>query len=221
MKHSSILSCTIAFLILANTVFADNLFNIYRKNLEGAKAAKDALRSPVSDMPDPPPPPILENDLIQVIVEESARGTGRSKLETDKRSRTELNVDKWFSVRPHWKTKKETVLPEIDTDFRHRSEGMGEYSRSRTLRAKIQAMVVQVYPNGNLLIEAKKTITLGDEIDSIIVTGIIRSEDVDSRRQISSTKVFDLRVVYTGKGVQTDASTPGWFSRFINRFWPF
>lgn len=222
MKRFVILLAIFMFASVSGDALADSLYRKQKEENAGNKHAKEADRSLVADRPAPPPPLISEHDLITVIVEEKTIGSGLSTSETRKSSELDFQVDKWFQINKGWKTSKPTVLPEAAGEAEFSTEGHGKSTRSSSLYAKIQAMVVQVYPNGNLLIEARKTVTLNHETEHLILTGVIRSEDVSSRtRQINSNKVFDLRVVYSGTGQVSDASSPGWLTRFLNRFWPF
>ncbi len=221
MKKATIALLSIAFCIAANAAFADSLFNMYRNKVKGTKEEKTAALDPISDHPAPPPPAVQERDLITVLVEERAIGTGTSSSATAKNTDFDLSIDRWFNIRKGWKTGIAENLPKAQGGASWETEGSGKIDRRSTLQTKVKVMVMQVYPNGNLLIEGQSTVTIGEETNRIIITGIIQTRDITQRLEVYSSNVYDLRVVYNGTGMVTDATKPGSLSRFINRFWPF
>jgi flagellar L-ring protein precursor FlgH len=62
---------------------------------------------------------------------------------------------------------------------------------------------------------------VNDETQYIIVSGIIRPEDIDSSNRIKSTYLADSRIEYSGRGVLADKQKAGWASRIIDNLWPF
>jgi flagellar L-ring protein precursor FlgH len=81
--------------------------------------------------------------------------------------------------------------------------------------------VVEVFPNGNLRIEGGKTITVNREEQIIVLTGIVRPNDISSQNIINSKYVLDAKIAYTGKGVISDKQGPGWMTRILDNVWPF
>jgi flagellar L-ring protein FlgH len=221
MKRVITIIALVAACVAVQSVLADNLYNEYRDKVKAMTGESGVLLSPMEDAPAIPPIPIKERDLITVWIEERAVGSGTSKTSAAKTSEGELSVDKWFQIQKGWKTSIPTVLPEADAKADWEAAGEGKIDRRSTLTAKVKVMVMQVYPNGNLLIEGRSTVTIGEETNQVIVTGIVRSKDVSSRMDIYSSNVYDLRVVYNGTGMVTDASSPGWLTRFMTKFWPF
>ena len=211
----------VVLFIIPAVAFADSLFNMYRNKVKGTKEEKTAALDPVSDLPAAPPPSIRERDLITVLIEERAIGTGTSSSATAKNTDFDFSIDRWFNIRKGWKTGTAENIPKAQGGASWETEGSGKIDRRSTLQAKVKVMVMQVYPNGNLLIEGQSTVTIGEETNRIIITGIIQTRDISQRLEVYSSSVYDLRVVYNGTGMITDATNPGWLSRFINRFWPF
>jgi flagellar L-ring protein precursor FlgH len=99
--------------------------------------------------------------------------------------------------------------------------GTGETSRDGQLEAKITAKVIRVLSNGNLAIEGKRRLAINAEDQYIVVSGIIRPEDITSNNVISSQYIADAKIVYTGKGVVNDKMRPGWLTRIVDWTWPF
>ena len=100
-------------------------------------------------------------------------------------------------------------------------EGKGSSGREGHIKAYITAVVIKVFPNGNLYINGKREITVNNETQYITLSGIVRPEDISRSNEISSTYVADARITYTGVGVLADKQRVGWLGRIIDYVWPF
>lgn len=100
-------------------------------------------------------------------------------------------------------------------------EGKGSTERKSDLRARIAARVVEVLPNGDLRIEAQKSVKINKETEKMILSGIVRQRDVSSENSVPTTAVGDLRVELNGKGVASADNAPGWLFRFLEKITPF
>ena len=101
-------------------------------------------------------------------------------------------------------------------------KGEGEANQSNSLVGDISVTVVEVLPNGNLRVRGEKRVTLNQGDEYIRLSGIVRTVDIDPSNTISSDKVADATIMYTGSGAMADASKLGWLSRIIySPWWPF
>jgi flagellar L-ring protein precursor FlgH len=89
------------------------------------------------------------------------------------------------------------------------------------LQARLTARVVRVLDNGNLLIEGRRQLTLNAEDQFIVITGVIRPEDIAADNWVLSSNIADARILYTGSGVLADKQHPGWMTRALDWVWPF
>lgn len=95
-------------------------------------------------------------------------------------------------------------------------DGSGETSQENSLTGSITVTVVEVYPNGNLVVRGEKRLTLNNGNEYIRVSGIIRPIDIQSDNSIVSTKIADATIIYTGDGVVAESNRAGWLTRFFN-----
>jgi flagellar L-ring protein precursor FlgH len=99
--------------------------------------------------------------------------------------------------------------------------GKGSSDRSGSITASIGARVVQVLPNGNLMLFGRREMKVNNEIQFITASGIVRPEDIDSDNRVKSTYIADARIEYIGRGVISEKQKPGWGMRLIDKVWPF
>jgi flagellar L-ring protein precursor FlgH len=100
-------------------------------------------------------------------------------------------------------------------------EGKGSTQRTSALTARIAARVIEVLPNGDLRIEANKSVNINKETERLTLSGIVRQRDVSSNNDVPTTSVGDLNVQLNGKGVASADNAPGWLFRLFDKISPF
>lgn len=100
-------------------------------------------------------------------------------------------------------------------------DGKGSTERTSKLQARIAARVIEVLPNGDLLIEAKKVVKINQENETLRVSGVIRRRDVGADNAIPTSAIGNLFVELNGKGVASADNAPGWLFRFFEKIAPF
>lgn len=100
-------------------------------------------------------------------------------------------------------------------------EGSGSTERQSNVRARIVARVVEVLPNGDLRIEARKLVRVNKETETLLLAGIVRQRDVAADNTVPTTAIGDLRVELNGKGVASADNAPGWLFRLFEKIAPF
>jgi flagellar L-ring protein precursor FlgH len=100
-------------------------------------------------------------------------------------------------------------------------KGEGETSRESSMTASISTRVVRVLGNGNLLVAGSRQVKVNAEDQVIVISGVIRPEDIAPDNSVLSTNVADARIEYYGRGVLADKQRPGWLGRVLDWVWPF
>lgn len=98
--------------------------------------------------------------------------------------------------------------------------GKSDVKQNSSLTGAIAVTVVEVIPNGNLVIRGEKWMTIHDGEEVVRFGGIIRPQDIRPDNTIDSEKVADVRIIYKDTGVSGDTARAGAISKFLARYWP-
>jgi flagellar L-ring protein precursor FlgH len=109
----------------------------------------------------------------------------------------------------------------LTADSTSSSDGKGSVNRQEALQTNVAAVVTQVLPNGNLVVEGKQEIRVNNEIRELIVAGVVRPEDIQSDNTIDSTKIAQARIAYGGRGQLMDVQQPRYGQQVLDVLLPF
>jgi flagellar L-ring protein precursor FlgH len=163
----------------------------------------------------------LVNDVVTVRIVEVAAASGQATTDTSRTSQISGSLDGMFgferTLQNNGITPGSALAAKLNSGFK----GEGATERKNTLQATVTAVVREVFPNGYLYVEGNKEIIVNNERQYIVLSGIIRPEDIGPDNSISSDQIADARLVYSGRGVLSDKQRPGLVGRAIDFVWPF
>lgn len=160
-------------------------------------------------------------DIITVVLQERTSSSKTSNVEITKESDVNMAPTGAGTVLNSLPSLGEYGL---NSNFTGDREFTGEAAadQSNRLTGNISVTVVDVYPNGTLVIRGEKWITLNRGQEFIRISGLVRPEDVTPDNTIASTKIANARIAYSGTGELADSQQIGWLARFFNSaIWPF
>ena len=164
-------------------------------------------------------------DLVTVNIVETSKASKKATTTTGRESSINAGISnllgyetKMSKIGVPGQFSNETMLKaSMTNDF----NGSGQTSRDESMTAAITARVVQVTPNGNLVIKGTREIKVNNENQMITLMGVIRPEDISPDNTILSSYIADARIAYAGRGAVSDKQRPGWLLRAVDFVWPF
>ncbi len=109
----------------------------------------------------------------------------------------------------------------FDASSSNKLNGKADYKDERTFEDNITATVVDIQPNGSLVIMGTKTRNIGGDIQVIEISGIVRPSDILFDNTVKSTQVADFRLVSKNSGIADPYTRPGWLGCIFDIIWPF
>lgn len=107
------------------------------------------------------------------------------------------------------------------TQTQRKFDGQANSTIDRKFGDKLSVIVIDVLPNGNLIIEGHRERVVGHEKRMLRVTGQVRPADIGPFNQVQSQYIANFRVIYDGRGPDTNYTNQGWGGRLFNAIWPF
>ncbi len=100
-------------------------------------------------------------------------------------------------------------------------KGKGDIKRAESLNVKIAATVTQILPNGNLVVIGRQEVRVNNEVREMVITGVVRPQDILAENVISYEKIAEARISYGGRGQITDVQQPPWGQQVLDVVSPF
>lgn len=163
-------------------------------------------------------------DIITITLNEKTQASEKANSDIQKDSKTKMGLTSLFG------SGMTTNNPIGGGDLSLSAEyggsrdakGDSQAGQSNSLTGSITVTVAEVLPNGILSVRGEKWMTLNTGNELVRIAGLVRADDIATDNTVSSTRVADARITYSGTGAFADASQPGWLDRFfLSPLWPF
>jgi len=163
---------------------------------------------------------LRRGDLVTVMISENQNVRNQEASDLSKATNLNYKIN-LFDLKPD----AFTTLPKLDADSTDGFIGAAKYEKSGAFTARLAAVVVDVLPNGNLVISGRREIRIDQETKLIEFSGIVRRFDIDASNSITSELVANAQVVYKGSGPMTKHTNRygigSWIHDAIAWLWPF
>ncbi|MEZ6038060.1 MAG: flagellar basal body L-ring protein FlgH [Planctomycetota bacterium] len=161
-------------------------------------------------------------DILTVLVQEQTSVVNQEKVQRTNDTTLAARLEA-FTLSD--KTFANSVLPRLDVRKEQAFNGEAKQNSDSTVRASIAVVVIDVQPNGNLVVAGVRSVTVNDETRTLRVSGLVRQLDVTPNNTVGSAQVADARISITGEGSNTQQVTRGpvgqLFDTLIWAAWPF
>jgi flagellar L-ring protein precursor FlgH len=147
-------------------------------------------------------------DVVMIRLQEAFNASKTASTQTQKDGSATLSAPMFAGKIP---LNGDTTL-----DAKRAFKGQGTTSQQNALTGSITAVIVEVLPNGNLVISGERALQLNQGEEFVRVKGVVRAVDVQADNSVTSDRIADARISYSGRGVLDDTNRQGWLARFFN-----
>ena len=159
------------------------------------------------------------NDILTILIVEESKSERSAQTKTSKDSSVEAGLNKFPQFLGLENTLKKIFR--VDVAAKSTFEGKGDINRSDKVTAQISARVMKVLENGTLLVEGRRAVAVNDEVQFLVLSGLVRSEDVSPDNTVRSTQLADAEIRMEGSGVLAEKQRPGILNRLLDWLWLF
>ena len=156
------------------------------------------------------------NDIVTVQVFENVAGSGVANTSLAKNGSGMASLTNFFGIEGRLPAALDpTSLVNNLGQTNH--AGSGTTNRTGTLTAVVSARVAEALPNGDLVLEGVREIEINGDRQMLLLTGVIRPEDIGQNNVVSSMSIGQLRIRYFGQGIMQDSMKPGLITKILNK----
>ena len=160
-------------------------------------------------------------DLLSVIVQENNSATKNQTKKTQKESSIDASVSQFLFKPENMKfMTKGGMFPGMNASSKTDFNGGGQVQNSDSINSRFSVRVVDALPNGNLLIEGRRSTSFSGEGQTIVLRGTVRRVDVTAENTILSHQLADLNLRFDGSGSVNDSQKRGWFGKVWDKVNP-
>lgn len=176
-------------------------------------------------VPPPEPRTIAKHDLVTIIIREESSSKSDAQADMSREAEINARLTEWVKLNLGNFAIEGGAIGPVPPSVRASGErsfkGDGQLDRRDTFIARIQAEVIDIKPNGTLVLQARKRIKTDEEEQFFVLSGICRAEDVTADNSVLSTQLFDLDLAKSTRGPVKDAVKRGAAHRFLDWLNPF
>ena len=161
-------------------------------------------------------------DILTILVQENSSSAKSQTTQTSKKSSIDASIEQFlYSPNASSLLTKKGSLPGLKVALNDAFDGGGKINNSEKITSRIAVQVVDVLPNGQLVVEGRKNTSFSKEKMEAVLRGVVRPEDVTANNTVFSYHLAEASIQYLSKGVITDSQKKGWFRRIWEKVNPF
>jgi flagellar L-ring protein FlgH len=161
-------------------------------------------------------------DLLTVLIEETTGSDSQEKREMGKNTNTTLNVAGDWSASTMGQIIKGLGFGVDFSNASQRSfDSKANSTIARTFTDRMTFVVIDVLPNGNLVVQGCRQRMITREMRTLRLTGLVRPADIGNNNTVQSHFIGNLYISYEGRGPESTSTNQNWGGRIFNKIWPF
>lgn len=161
-------------------------------------------------------------DIITIVLRENTTATKSASTSTSRETDVELDPILGLGGNVINLGRGNGAGIQFDLESESEFEGDAQANQSNSLIGNISVTVINVLPNGNMVVRGEKWLTLNAGDEYIRLAGIVRPQDISPANEVDSTRLANARIQYSGTGTFANAQKQGWLSKFFSSpYWPF
>ena len=160
-------------------------------------------------------------DIVEITIEETLSASNKADTSANRSSSLEYQTTGNLPGIPHQLERFITRDASVGYNSTNSHDGKGSTSASNTFRGSITVTVIDVLPNGNLVVGGEKQVNVNGEISDLRLTGVVNPRDIKAGNTVASNRVADARIEQQSEGNKRRFVEPGWLSKFFLSVLPF
>jgi flagellar L-ring protein precursor FlgH len=160
------------------------------------------------------------NDLVTIIVDEKTQVVSEADIQRRKQAQMNAQLKNWVELR-NFSLKnapQKDGTPHVNGTLQAQFRAQAELETRDGMKLRITTRVVDIRPNGHLVLEGHQTIRNNDEQWDRSISGIVRPEDILPNNTVLSEDVAELHIAKREQGQVRDGYRRGWFYRLLDRY---
>lgn len=160
-------------------------------------------------------------DLLTVVIEIDDKAEMKNTTDRQRSGSEDAGVGAFLGVGNILPPGAMKLNPNVGINSDSQFNGSGSIKRNEKLELRVAATVVQVLPNGQLVIQGDQEVRVNYELRDLQVTGIVRTEDISRHNEVEYDRIAGARIIYGGRGQVSSAQQPRYGQQVVDRYMPY
>jgi len=176
------------------------------------------------DVPAPEPREFKKHDLVTIVVREESEFKSDGTTDLKREASLDAKIQQFIKLAVGEGALANAIgqtTPEVKLSGARDFKGEASIDRSDSFITRITAEIVDVKPNGTLVLQARSHIKTDDEEQTLVLSGTCRADDITADNSVLSTQLFDKELTKNHKGAVRDGTKRGWFTKLLDALNPF
>ena len=163
-------------------------------------------------------------DILTVLVTINDQAQMQNETKRSRQNSDDANLTNFFGYESHlhnWLPTAVDPAKLVGMGSDTSNDGKGSIGRQEQISLRVAATIIQVLPNGNLVLQGKQQVTVNFDRRDLNITGVIRPQDIASDNTVTYDEIAEARIEYGGKGEITDVQQPRYGEQLFDILMPF